>query len=132
MRDGGVYSGDPRENKLLPLPRPTYTGHQRVPIWNCTTPLRGVLDHASAIGIDYRSYAVPYAGASGALPKSEHGRHHFFKPNFKRGSGTSLARNRARSARPTATATPDDELLHDDGDDGGRRRREGRDDDDDY
>ena len=25
MRDGGVYSGDPRENKLLPLPRPTYT-----------------------------------------------------------------------------------------------------------
>ena len=25
MRDGGVYSGDPRKNKLLPLPRPTYT-----------------------------------------------------------------------------------------------------------
>ena len=26
MRDSGVpYSGDPRHNKLLPLPRPTYT-----------------------------------------------------------------------------------------------------------
>ena len=105
MRDGGVYSGDPRENKLLPLPRPTYTEFiERAQRAKALDRLFFVFcppDAPRLPRVDYRAYErVVYAGVSirrfAKIWQPE--RHHFFKPQFQaRVMAMLLARN-ARAA----------------------------------
>ena len=71
MRDSGVpYSGDPRRNKLLPLPRPTYTEFiNRARRARMADRLDFVFCHPDAAhlprGVDYSRYdRVVYAGVS--------------------------------------------------------------------
>ena len=88
MRDGGVYSGDPRVNKLLPLPRPTYTEFiNRAQRAKALDRLDFVYCPPDAPRlprlINYRAYErVVYAGVSfrrfAKIWQPE--RHHFFKP----------------------------------------------------
>ena len=119
MRDGGVYSGDPRANRLLPLPRPTYTEFinrakrakalDRLFFAYCPP------DAPQLPRLDYKSYdRVVYAGVSfrrfAKIWQQE--RHHFFKPEFQeRVFAVLLVRNRARAAGQAFGALPD-VLLH--------------------
>jgi hypothetical protein len=92
MRDSGKpYSGNPRVNKLLPLPRPTYTEFiNRSKRAHCPGSLDFLFCSPESrnlpVGIDYEAYArVVYAGVSFRrfakiwMPE----RHHFFKPDFQ-------------------------------------------------
>ena len=120
MRDGGVYSGDPRENKLLPLPRPTYTEFinraQRAKALDRLFFVFCPPDAPRLPRLDYRAYErVVYAGVSfrrfAKIWQPE--RHHFFKPQFQaRVMAMLLARNRARRSGSAFGVLPD-ELLHD-------------------
>ncbi|KAJ1448296.1 hypothetical protein M885DRAFT_623582 [Pelagophyceae sp. CCMP2097] len=69
MRDSGVYSGNPAKNKLLPLPRPTYTEFvNRAKKAKCLDRLDFVYcapDATSLPRLDYKAYQrVVYAGVS--------------------------------------------------------------------
>ena len=120
MRDGGVYSGDPRENKLLPLPRPTYTEFinraQRAKALDRLFFVFCPPDAPRLPRLDYRKYErVVYAGVSfrrfAKIWQPE--RHHFFKPQFQaRVMAMLLARNRAQRSGSAFGVLPD-ELLHD-------------------
>ena len=92
MRDSGApYSGDPRQNKLLPLPRPTYTEFiNRARRARMADRLDFVFCHPDAAhlprGVDYSRYdRVVYAGVSFRrfarhwTPE----RQHLFKPAFQ-------------------------------------------------
>jgi hypothetical protein len=74
MRDAGVYSGNPQKNKLLPLPRPTYTEFvNRAKKAKCLDRLDFIYcapDAHSLPRIDYKAYQrVVYAG--GAKPPTD-------------------------------------------------------------
>lgn len=119
MRDGGVYSGDPRVNKLLPLPRPTYTEFinrarrakalDRLFFAFCPP------DAPHLPRLDYEDYdRVVYAGVSFRRFAKiwQHERHHFFKPEFQhRVFVMLLVRNRARATGEVFGLLPD-VLLH--------------------
>jgi len=120
MRDGGVYSGDPRVNKLLPLPRPTYTEFinraQRAKALDRLDFVYCPPDAPRLPRLQYRAYErVVYAGVSfrrfAKIWQPE--RHHFFKPQFQeRVMAMLLARNHARRAGAAFGVMPD-VLLHD-------------------
>ena len=114
MRDGGVYSGDPRENKLLPLPRPTYTEFinraQRAKALDRLFFVFCPPDAPRLPRLNYRAYErVVYAGVSfrrfAKIWQPE--RHHFFKPHFKRGSWPCSSRGTARAALGPRSVLPD-------------------------
>ena len=120
MRDGGVYSGDPRKNKLLPLPRPTYTEFiNRAKRARCLDRLDFVYCPADAPrlpALDYNAYTrVVYAGVSfrrfAQIWRPE--RHQFFKPDFQARVETLLAAAvRGRSTGAALGRVPD-VVLHD-------------------
>jgi len=124
MRDSGrPYSGDPRRNKLLPLPRPTYTEFinraktarmldrldflyvsaeaPQPPAWSEFAPYERVV----WCGVSFRRFARIWT------PE----RHHFFVPHFQaRVVAVLLVALRQRTQAPAGShlgALPD-ELLH--------------------
>ena len=121
MRDSGrPYSGDPRVNALLPLPRPTYTEFinrarrarclDRVDFLYCPA------DAPRLPAVDYAAYErVVYAGVSfrrfALIWRPE--RHVFFKPQFQaRVVAVLAAAVRARKTGGALGAVPDC-VLHD-------------------
>mmetsp|Transcript_31499 Transcript_31499/g.104220 ORF Transcript_31499/g.104220 Transcript_31499/m.104220 type:complete len:250 (-) Transcript_31499:233-982(-) len=125
MRDSGVpYSGDPRKNKLIPLPRPTYTEFinraraarmldrldflyvpaeaPQPPPWRSFEPYERVV----WCGVSFRRFARLWT------PE----RHHFFQPSFQaRVFAVLCCALRQRTTLPSSTAAlaslPTD-LLH--------------------
>ena len=125
MRDSGVpYSGNPKTNPLLPLPRPTYTEFvnraklarmpDRLDFLYCPAdavqppPWRNFAAYERVVwcGVSFRRFARIWT------PE----RHHFFQPTFQRRVIAVLCcARRARSqgtARHLLGALPDD-ILHD-------------------
>ena len=125
MRDSGVpYSGNPRHNKLLPLPRPTYTEFvnrarsarmaerldflyvpadaPQPPAWASFAPYERVV----WCGVSFRRFARLWT------PE----RHHFFLPSFQqRVVAVLCCAQRARATAPAGAhlgALPQ-EILHD-------------------
>ena len=113
-------TGDPRENKLLPLPRPTYTEFinraQRAKALDRLFFVFCPPDAPRLPRLNYRAYErVVYAGVSfrrfAKIWQPE--RHHFFKPQFQaRVMAMLLARNRARRSG-SAFGVLRTQLLHD-------------------
>ena len=120
MRDGGVYSGDPRVNKLLPLPRPTYTEFiNRAKSAKALSRLFFLYCPATSPclpRLDYASYErVVYAGVSFRRFKKvwRPELHHLFKNSFKETvMQFLLARNRLARSSSSVLGIMPDVLVH--------------------
>lgn len=120
MRDGGIYSGDPRRNKLLPLPRPTYTEFiNRAKRARASERLDFVYCPADATRLPAVAYAdyerVVYAGVSfrrfARIWSAE--RHRFFRPEFQRRVLAVLGVAARKRKTGSALGRVPDVLLHD-------------------
>jgi hypothetical protein len=122
MRDSGVpYSGDPRQNKLLPLPRPTYTEFinraKRAKMIDKLDFLFCAADAPKPPRIDQKYEIVIWCGVSFRrftrlwMPE----RTHFFPAAFQaRALAVLCVAHRQRVTQPAAThlgALPSDLLL---------------------